>query len=108
MSESTSPGLIEYRKICVDPAPEEVKQGIWLALAQWAAANVPQSQLIDVSLCLWRDLGPVNLSEKGTPEELIAEAIRDACNVTWYAMTEASIAIFERGIESLERLSPAS
>lgn len=107
MSEPTSPGLVEYRKHCVDPAPEEAKR-IWLDLAHWVGANVPQSQIIDVSLYLWRDLDPISQSEDDTPEGQLADALRDASDVTWYAMTEASIAIFEKGIESLEKLSCAS
>lgn len=105
MSEPTSPGLVEYRKHCVDPAPTEVREP-WLRLAQWVKQNVPQSQLIDVSLYLWRDLDPISQSALGTPEEVLADAIRDASDVTWYAMTEDSIAIFEKGIASLEKLSP--
>jgi hypothetical protein len=72
--------------------------------ARWVAKNVPQHRLIDISLALWRDLNPISQSAAGTPEEVLADAIRDACDVLWYAMTEESIAIFQRNTSGVERL----
>src|SRR5262245_55898462 len=104
MNAPTSAGLRKYQELCLDRAPAEVKGGVWIVLAHWVADNVRQSDLVDVSFALWRDLSPISQASNGTPEELLADAIRDASDVTWYAMTEESIAIFERHVESVEKL----
>lgn len=103
MTEPTSDGLRQFRLRCVVPAPEEAREP-WLALSRWIASNIPQSVLVDVGLKLWRDLNPINQSAEGTTEEVLADAIRDASDVIWYAMNEESIQIFERHARSVERL----
>lgn len=104
MTEPLSPSLRRYRELIVDVAPEDARRGNWIQLARWVAKNIPQETILQVSIELWRELDPISQAPDGTPEELVADAIRDASDVTWYAMREETIQKFNNELVPLLKL----
>jgi hypothetical protein len=98
MTEFLSPSLRKYRELIVAPAPEHLQKGTWIPLARWVAKNIPQETIMQVSVELWRELDPICQASGGTTEEKLADAIRDASDVTWYAMKEETISKFNLAI----------
>jgi hypothetical protein len=98
MTEPLSPSLHKYRELIVDPAPTEARSGTWIQLARWVAKNISQETILQVSVELWRELDPISQASDGTAEELVADAIRDASDVTWYAMKEETIQRFNEAL----------
>lgn len=101
----SSKGLKRFHDVCVAPAPLEAVKGTWHKHRDWVAANVAQDVILDLNLEFWEELGPISQAEDDTPEGQVAAAIRDAGDVVWYAMAEATRVRFESLI--LERVKAA-
>lgn len=86
-----SEGLRQYHDLCVKPAPSDVVGGLWRVHSGWVGKHVSQDALIAVYLELLRDLDPA-------PDE-IENALLDACEIVWYALTPESLKRVEAAID---------
>lgn len=77
------------------PAPPEALNQTWYGHMRWFAAHVPQEQILELNVLLWEELGPISQAKGDTPEGQLADAIRDVCDVAWYAMNVETMARFE-------------
>lgn len=99
----TSASLERYHEVCVKPAPLKELDGTWHALARWVRTHVPQEALVEVYHQLWDELAPISQAKDDTPEGRLADAIRNAGDVVWYAMDDDHLEAFEALVEQMTK-----
>jgi hypothetical protein len=104
MSEPSSPCLVKYRALCHQPAPPEIRESTWTILAAWIGDHVAQDALVETYREMLKELGPISQAKEGTPAGLLAEAIRDAADVVWYALDEEHLEMLDEVVAELAKL----
>lgn len=100
-------GVRMYRELCEASMPDAVRGRTWYDQSDWVSDNVAQATILDVYLQLMKDLGPISQAPDDTPEDRMADEIRDVADILWRAMDEETTARSEGMVATLDGFQPA-
>jgi hypothetical protein len=93
-------GLKELSGI-LSKIPESIGP-VWTNRARWLTANHSHSEMEEVLLKLYSELRPISQSKDETTEGALADKIRDACDILWFALPSKRNESVEKRLAELE------